>query len=453
MAGTRMRTALGGLTAVALMALAAPAPAQVVANPTVLTDFGNQLLNDGIFLRGHYVGEFAANPSGGLSQSARYAGQVDVGVDFDMGKIAGLGNSAIHVTFSQRHGQNLAATNIGNSISVQEVYGGGQTYRLTELSWDQAILDDRVEFLVGRTDAPGDFAASSFYCNFQTNSTCGNSSLFGQDNQLNYYPVGVWGGRVTVKPTRNLYGQVGAYERDPSQGNRNHHGFDWDTSTATGYILPIELGYQTNFSSDAYPRHYKVGAFYENGSYNDPFFDINHHSVALTGLPHAQHPDRTSVYALFDQMIWKTDPTSQRGLFVFGGITAGTDSSQLADYFLQAGLLDKGPWTERPDDTIGLVVTDLHWGNHTMDFVRDSRVAAGGAATTQNPNEIMMEVNYGAQITPWLRVVPNLQYIVNPDNLPEPKLKSNIPDTFVVGFKFAVGLPELFGLPTKNYNH
>ena len=453
MAGTRMRAALGGLAAAAVVALAVPASAQVVANPTVLTDFGNDLLNDGIFLRGHYVGEFAANPSGGNSQSARFAGQVDIGADFDTGKIFGLGNSAIHLTFSQRHGQNLAATNIGNSISVQEVYGGGQTYRLTELSWDQAILNDHVEFLVGRTDAPGDFAASSFYCNFQTNSTCGNSSLFGQDNQLNYFPVGVWGGRVTVKPTPNLYGQFGAYESDPSQGDRNHHGFDFGTDTANGYVLPIELGYQTTFASDAYPRHYKVGAFYQNAPYSDPFFDINHNSAALTGLAHQQHEDRTSVYALFDQMIWKTGPGSERGLYVFGGVTAGTDSSQLADYFLQGGLLDKGPFEDRPADTIGLVVTDLHWGNHTMDFLRDSRVAAGGTSTTQNPNEVMMEINYGAQITPWLRVVPNLQYIINPDNLPEPSQRSNIPDTFVVGFKFAIGLPELFGLPTKNYNH
>ena len=453
MAGRKMRAALGGFVAAALMGLAVQASAQVVTNPTALTQFGNDLLEDGIFLRGHYVGEFAANPSGGISQSARYAGQVDVGVDFDMGKIANLGNSAIHVTFSQRHGQNLAATNIGNSVSVQEVFGGGQTYRLTELSWDQAILDDHVEFLVGRTDAPSDFAASSFYCNFQTNSTCGNSSLFGQDNQLNYFPVGVWGGRITVKPTRQTYAQFGAYESDPSQGDRNHHGFDWETDTANGYILPIELGYQSTFASDAYPRHYKIGAFYQNAPYSDPFFDINHNSAALTGLTHEQHQDRTSVYALFDQMIWKPEAGAQRGLYVFGGITAGTNSSQLADYFLQAGLLYKGPSPDRPEDTIGLVATDLHWGNHTMDFLRDSRVSAGGVATTQNPNEIMMEVNYGAQVTPWLRVVPNLQYIVNPDNLPEPTRRSNIPDTFVVGFKFAIGLPELFGLPTKNYNH
>jgi len=457
MAGTRMRAALGGIAATALVALAAPASAQVVvnptANPTALSDFGNQLLDDGIFLRGHYVGEFAANPSGGNAQSARFAGQVDIGADFDMNKIANLGNSAIHLTFSDRHGQNLAHTDIGNSVSVQEVYGGGQTYKLTELTWDQALFGDRVEYVIGRTDAPSDFAASSFYCNFQTNSTCGNSSLFGQDNNLNYYPVGVWGGRVTVKPTPNLYGQIGAYEQDPNQGDSSTHGFDFGVDRATGYIVPVEFGYQTNFSSDAYPRHYKVGAFYDSGDFNDPFYDINHNSAALTGLAHEQHSGRTSVYGLFDQMVWRADTASQRGLYVFGGVTAGTQSAQTADFFLQAGLLDKGPWASRPDDTIGFVVTDLHFGGLTQDFLRDSRVAAGGSATTQNPNEVMMEVNYGAQITPWLRVLPNLQYIINPDNVPEPSQKSNIPDTFVVGFKFVVGLPELFGLPTKNYNH
>ena len=41
---------------------------------------------------------------------------LDIGADFDMGKIAGLGNSAIHLTFSDRHGQNLAATNIGKQL-------------------------------------------------------------------------------------------------------------------------------------------------------------------------------------------------------------------------------------------------------------------------------------------------------------------------------------------------
>ena len=55
MAGKSIKAALGGLAAATLVGLAAPAPAQVVTNPTALTQFGNDLLDDGIFLRGHYV--------------------------------------------------------------------------------------------------------------------------------------------------------------------------------------------------------------------------------------------------------------------------------------------------------------------------------------------------------------------------------------------------------------
>ena len=194
MVGTRMRAALGGLAAAALAALAVPASAQVVANPTALTQFGNDLLNDGIFLRGHYVGEFAANPSGGNSQSARYAGQVDIGADFDMGKILGVGNSAIHLTFSQRHGQNLAATNIGSSVSVQEVYGGGQTWRLTQLWYEVSALRDAVHLKAGRTSPGEDFGV--FSCTFQNLSFCGSQPGNVVGDYWYNWPIGQWGGRV-----------------------------------------------------------------------------------------------------------------------------------------------------------------------------------------------------------------------------------------------------------------
>jgi porin len=453
----RTKIAIGTFAAAATLALiAGPAGAQTQPKPaaetTPLTDFGNKLLANGIFLRGDYIGEFAANPSGGIKQSQRYAGQADAGVDFDLNKIAGIGGAAIHVTISDRHGRNLAADDIGNSVSVQEIFGGGQTYRLTELSWDQALLDDRLEFLVGRIDAPNDFAASPFYCNFQTNSTCGNPSIFGQDNNLNFYPVGIWGGRVTVKPTPRVYFQTGLYEQDPSQGNRNHHGFDWSTDTATGMVIPFELGYQTTFASDPMPRHYKAGAFIDTADYNDPFLDVRGGSAALSGLPFKTHSGRATVYGLFDQMIWRPDPKAENGLYMFGGISAGTSNDVLADYFLQFGLLDRGPVQGRDDDTIGFVVTDLKFSSRTQNFIADSRRRVGGTGRP-DPNEIMMELNYGAQITSWLRLVPNLQYIINPDQVNNPTRKTNIPDAFVIGAKLAVNLPDLLGLPTAKYNH
>jgi porin len=58
----------------------------------------------------------------------------------------------------------------------------------------------------------------------------------------------------------------------------------------------------------------------------------------------------------------------------------------------------------------------------------------------------MMELNYGAQLTPTVRVMPNLQYIVNPDQSAEPYRPTNIPNAFVVGVKFTIDLGKLFGL-------
>ncbi|HWK44660.1 MAG TPA: carbohydrate porin [Stellaceae bacterium] len=451
------KTLVGGVMAVTALALiggATPAAAQATATEPggAMTSIGNSLLAHGIYLRGDYIGEFAANPSGGIKQSDRYAGQVDAGADFDLNTIAGIPGAAVHLTFSQRHGQNLAAKDIGSSVSVQEVYGGGQTYRLSELSWDQALFNDKLEFLVGRIDVGSDFAASSIYCNFQTNSVCGNPSLFGQDNSLTYFPVPTWGGRFTVKPTPQYYIQSGAYEASAYQGLSTQHGFDFSTDKSTGVIIPFEVGYQTSFRTDAMPRHYRLGGFYDSAQYNDPYFDTTGRSQAVTGGSFQTHSGRTTLFALFDQMIWRPDPAKERGLILFGGLTTGTSSDQVADYYLQLGLLQRGTFEGRDADTVGLVVTDLKFSQRTENFIIDSRRLAGGTGSP-NANMIMMEVNYGAQVTPWLRFVPNLQYIINPDNINEPTRKTNIPDAFVIGLKMAVSLPSLIGLPTRSYSH
>ena len=60
--------------------------------------------------------------------------------------------------------------------------------------------------------------------------------------------------------------------------------------------------------------------------------------------------------------------------------------------------------------------------------------------------QIMMELNYGIQLTPAIRLTPNLQYIINPDQTRFPFYPKNIPDAFVVGAKLSVDLFTLAGL-------
>jgi len=87
--------------------------------------------------------------------------------------------------------------------------------------------------------------------------------------------------------------------------------------------------------------------------------------------------------------------------------------------------------------------------NAFLNALYAGRVAEGG---TQRPasNLIMMELNYTAQLTPWLNVTPNLQYVVNPDGLGGLAYPTkNIKNAFVVGLQFQVDVADLLGLSVK----
>ena len=55
---------------------------------------------------------------------------------------------------------------------------------------------------------------------------------------------------------------------------------------------PVELGYETSFSNDRYPRHYKIGAWYNNAPSADPLLNSRGQSIALFGGPPRQ-PEAT----------------------------------------------------------------------------------------------------------------------------------------------------------------
>jgi hypothetical protein len=135
MAGRRHRLFCCLAIAIASLALGSVAQAQSVdaqslddwlQHPYMTGDWGGlrtKLEAEGFHLRAHYLSETAGNPSGGLKQGTQYAQQVDFGADLDLGKLANLPGGQVHITFTDRAGQSLAALDVGNLISEQEIFG------------------------------------------------------------------------------------------------------------------------------------------------------------------------------------------------------------------------------------------------------------------------------------------------------------------------------------------
>ncbi|AHJ64801.1 Porin [Granulibacter bethesdensis CGDNIH4] len=398
-------------------------------------------LANGVDFIAAYTAEMAANPVGGIRQEAAYAGQILAGADLDMNKLVGLSGVSVHIAVTNRQGRNLSRDAIGNSTSVQEIWGGGQTTRLTQFTIEKKAFNNRLILEAGRSIANTEFLSSPFYCQFQSNSACGNPTFVFRTSSLTWWPVSSWMGRVKFWMTPRVYLHAGAYEVNRSFQGNNDHGFNWSTNRANGVMIPFELGYATTFENDRLPRHYQIGGWYDATNYNDPSRDTQGGYVQVSGLPAQSLYGRSGAYIRFDQMVWRPDH-SARGLTLFGVAMTGLSGRLAEDYFLEAGMVMTAPFKKRPYDTLGFMINNQSLSGAALQGVSEARTLAGLPPGT-NRNQVMMELNYTFQALETVRITPNLQYIINPDQLRYPTRPKSIPDAFVVGLKLTVSIANL----------
>lgn len=394
------------------------------AGPTIKWDF-------------NYIGEAAANPRGGVREDAAYAGQLYVGANVDLARALGIEGGTFHAAMTHRHGQNLSSFAIGNSTSVQEIYGL-QNLHLARLSYEQHLFDGRFQFEIGRIVGNVETLASPLYCNFQSNAFCGNPTALFKNSNINGFPVSAWGARTKTFLTDRINIAAAAYEVNPRQNQLSQHGFDFSFKGSTGVYVPIELGYSTTFKNDAKPRNYHVGIWFDRSPYKDPLFDSFGVAASVSGKPFARRFGRSSAWVRFDQMITRPDPLSERGLTIFGTALAGVSGRNMLSSSFSLGLLQTGTFPDRDKDKIGFAVSDQIYSEAAVDNIRLAR-AAIGASTKVPRHALMLELNYTADLGP-VKLMPNVQYIINPDQQSYPRRDRDIPDALVLGLKFSVDL-------------
>jgi porin len=399
------------------------------------------LADDGITLALSYTGEAATNVTGGLRRDAAYAGQIYVGADLDMDRIAGIGGGTIHAAITNRHGDSLSALALGNNTSVQEIWGTQNTH-LAILTWEQKLLDDRLMIEAGRSQANIHFLNAPIYCHFQGNSGCGNPTFVFKNSNFTYFPASSWMIRAKAEVLPHVTVHVGAYEVNPDRKRPNDHGFNFSTKNATGVIVPWELGYSKEGKGVRLPGHYIVGGWFDRGDYADPLRDDRGGIAILTGRDAQTHNGRSGIYFRFDQRVTRPDPNSERGLSVFGVAMTNLSGRVEESRFFDFGVVQTGTFAGRDADTIGFMLSDQRFSDLAMERMRAARIAAGGDDNVHR-HQYMMELAYGAQLGPAIRLSPNVQYILHPDQTGAPFRPNGIKDALIFGFKFTVDAPAL----------
>ncbi|ERF80415.1 carbohydrate porin [Bradyrhizobium viridifuturi] len=405
-------------------AAAAPAPV-----PWLLGDWNGartRLSNAGIDFQFGYTSEVAGNATGGQRRDAAYTDQWTFGTTFDLAKLGVVPDGTIQVTWTDRNGSNLSDdARLGTLQQVQELFGRGQTLRLTQFWYDQKFIGDLIDWKIGRITFGEDFA--SFACDFQNLTFCGAQPGNLVGNYIYNWPVSQWATRLKFNLPGFGYFQFGVYDANPNYLNVSQSALPVFYSGSTGLLIPAEIAWLPKFGN--LPGSYKFGGWYDTSTAPDVVTDINGSPAMLSGQPLLQSRGRYGGYVSFVQQVIRSSQVSSAGaLSLFFNATMADRRTATTDYQIAGGLTYTGPLQSRPEDDIGFAVGTTHV-NGRIAWSEELQNLAGLGPVAVQGNEYVMELYYTYRPLAGLQVRPNIQYVVDPGGT------SRNPNALVFGLK------------------
>jgi porin len=431
------------LSAFAAMTLAGSVHAAEAFSPEsqwMTGDWGGartDLINKGYDFTLEYVAEGASNLDGGYNDdtTARYSHQFALGAKLDLEKIFGWKDAEFKLAITERSGRNISNDRIGDPragtfSSSQEVWGRGQTWRLTQLWVKQKYFDGKLDIKAGYFGEGEDF--NTFPCEFQNLAFCGSQVGNWVGGIWYNWPVSQAAIRVKYNITPEVYAQIGAYNQNPSQLETGN-GFKLSGSGTEGTIIPVEVVWSPTVNQ--LPGEYRVGYYFSTAKASDVYENEAGQPAASAGGDYKSHSSKSGYWFVAQQQLTDHNGDKSRGLNIAANATFHDKDTNVVDNYQQLMLTYKGPFNARPKDDMGIGIARIHVNE---DAQRNAKLinTVNGIDDYDNPSfrpiqdtEYNAEINYGFHVTNWLTVRPNLQYIVHPGGV------NQVDDALVAGLK------------------
>ncbi|AIR89241.1 carbohydrate porin [Pseudomonas cremoricolorata] len=391
------------LAVLTLASRPALAASDVFSRSTMTGDWGglrHQLEDNGIKFTGDYSGETAYNAHGGLHRSARYSQNLKLGARFDLSNIFALDNGGnVQLTINDRRGNSASEDLVGNRLPIQENFGGLYT-RLTELSYERTLLTPALNVKLGYMAMGNDLGGldSGILCNFMNAGFCGHPLNMSGGSGWTNYPNARLGVRVKYDLSSSWQLRVAAFNVDPESNGNSSRAWHLGPKYTTGTVVPLELVYKVQGERSG---EYKLGYYYDSSDVKRIGSDKD-----VSG--------RSGHYLLADQAVWNDESSPGRSLYVFGQYSASSKAASPFTQWYGAGVVLYKPFQSRPRDTVALGYGRAVPNPRSRDILEDAAFDKGERFPAIDNAERLIELSYGYQVTPWLSLRPDVQYIIEP---------------------------------------
>jgi len=356
------------------------------------------LADRGIQLFGWYMVALQGNPVGGLQRAFRYTGLLDFGIDVDLETMAEIKGLWVHVSGSWTSGIDLTA-DVGSFATVNAVFSG-DTIRLFEMYLEERVLDDRLSIRVGRISVGWEYGLEYDYFT-QYVSAAFRLNVFAldaSDPNFSVIPFANWGARLRWTPNESWRVQaswMNGFPRDFTDDDK--HGVDFSFKPAKGSFFILEASYQwvptkarRRANPGRLPGRITFGGYYDTGTFER--LDEPASSEKVLG----------KAYVILRQKLWEPGLASDRGIVVWTAASVGGRQSIIPlPYFWSGGLVWTGPFRRLSGDVLAI--------GFASEFF--------SSALPDQSVETVLEAAYSFNITTWLTITPDLQYIVRPSGM------------------------------------
>lgn len=369
-----------------------------------------------------YTVDILGNASGGINRKVRYFHNVGLDLLFDLDALARIPGAHFHFSLAERAGTSLSDEDIGNVFNVAETCCGSGVEVVT-VAWEQEFFDDRLGIRAGHLSMGDDFATSPLYWQFVTSGIDGNPGSLVFNVPFTEYPDASIGVSIRGQPLEHWTLRVGVYNDGLDADSA--HGGNFGIDFGDGLMVLAETTYRHHIGSPglSLPGHWTLGGFYHWGRF--PKLD----APSGSNLPSDSEYGNWGLYAAADQMVWRfyraPDP---RGVLPFVAVVGAPNADvSTIPFFFNAGLVVRGPIPTRTYDD---VVFGIVYGGFSK-VLREGQRASGEAP---QDFEMVLEWSYILQITPWLQLEPDIQYVIRPGGT------GDIPDAVVLGAQIALNI-------------
>lgn len=352
-----------------------------------------------------YKADIFSNISGGIERGTTVLGNLDATVELDLDSLMGWEGVSVGLHGIASHGGKPNGRLIGSSQGVDNIEVDTNTAKILQAWVQKQWMDDRLSVLLGLYDLN-----SEFYVSHSTGIFLHPSPGIGSElaqtglNGPSVFPTTSVSLRLRYRPTSEVYAQAVVLDGVPGDPN-NPHGTHIEFNKGDGSLRVAEVGYIPQQTGEVAARglpptdKYAVGAW----SYTGRFADL----VDVDGLGDPlMRKGNSGFYVLAEKILgFGSHSGSHTDGFVRYG-QANADLNQFSRYF-QTGLVFTGMTSGRPKDQIGVSYSTAWTGSKY-------RLAAFNNGQEATRHESIWELTYRRQVTSWLAVQPDIQYVIHP---------------------------------------